>query len=507
MKTTLATAALLALVLAPLAVMAEDAPMSVFEDTLPGKVWDVVNEDLDGDGLLDIIAVTVDKSEYPPERVLSIYFQEKDAGFNAKKRVDWKAPANVAAFDVADVAASPGRELVFITEKHVSWASVTRSGVSPIKEMLEAPSVVAIPSVKEFPYYNFAWDYTGDGRDDMLVCGFYSSAFARQTDGYNFDVKQIELRPEISIFAFDISALMVSPEHPFFRVAYQVPKTYAADYNADGTPDLIAAFRETVLIFEGGKAGFSREPTETYRIKLFEDGREDRGPPPQFDFEDIDGDGRVDMVAHHITGRIGKMKSRAVLFWGDSDKIEKNEPDIEFTTEHPVMAKIIVWDVNNDGRFDLIMPTYNISAWNLGKILFTGEISVHWLYFLQNEERTFSKEPDRTITTDMKVSLTKFRLESGIPNIVADFNGDGYPDQAMGESEDVLVVTLRDKDGTPMEPTYKVEVPVAMFFRAVDLGNDGRSDIIMYYIENEEHENELRILMNQGVWETEKEGG
>lgn len=473
----------------------------IFEFEMPGQVWDVINEDLDGDGLLEVMALHVDRSAHPPRRYLTIYPQDRDKGFDPARKIEWHVPAEVAAIDVGDVTADPGRELVVITEKGVYYATVGKKSVSGLKEFLPAQSVVAIPSKREIPYYNFVWDYTGDGRDDVLVCGFYDTLFARQEDGYEFSTRKINLRPDIDIIAFDISALMVSPEHPIFRVSYQAPQVYSSDYNADGLPDLIANFRDDILIFEQGAEGFSRDPVRSYHIELFEEQKEQmRGPPTQFDFEDIDGDSRVDMVAHNITGRIGAMKSRSVLFWGKSDNIAKGKPDIEFETEHTVMAKIIIWDVNGDGHFDLIMPTYDISAWNLGKILVTGEITVEWVYFLQREDHTFPQVPDRIITTDMKVNVLKFRLESGIPNVVADFNGDGFPDQAIGESEKVLLVTLRDQNGQLMQISERVEVPVAMFFRGVDLNMDGLSDIIMYYIENEERSGEVRVLMNRGNW-------
>jgi hypothetical protein len=491
-------------ILSPLTAGA-DGRFEKFDLKLRGNVTEVINEDLDGDGLLDVLAVNIDRSAEPPARRLAVYHQDREKGFSDSRRIEWDVPKDVAALDVGDVAPAPGLELVFITENGVSFASVSGGRVGRRTELLQVQSVVAIASKRWLPYYNFVWDYTGDGRDDILVCGFHDSLFMKQTDGYAFSEQRINIRPDIDIFAFDISALMISPEHPMFRVSYQAPQLYSHDYNADGRPDLIAAFRDEVMIFAQDESGFSREPSAHYRIELFEEEEDQfRGPPPAIDFEDIDADGRVDVVVHHMKGRIGNMKSRSVLFWGKSKNIEKGEPDLEFETEHTVMAKIIVWDVNGDGRFDLVMPTYNISAWNLGMILFTGTITVEWAYFIQKEDKTFNKIPDRVITTDMKFNLRKFRLESGVPNVVADFNGDGFPDQAMGESEEVLVITLRDAEGNPLEPIEKVEVPVAMFFRAADLNKDGLSDIIMYYLEKEEYQKELRVLLNKGDWTPEQ---
>ena len=324
-----------------------------------------------------------------------------------------------------------------------------------------------------------------------------------QQGNYVLKNQTINLRPEIDIFAFDIDEFMVSSEHPVFRVSYQVPQVYSEDYNADGLADLIVPVEEDIVIFEQGENGFTKDPVKTYYIKLFEEENERRDNPVSIKFEDIDKDGKVDAVANQMNGRIGNMKSRAVLFWGNSKNIEKGEPDMEFETEHTVMGNVIIWDVNRDGLYDLIMPTYDISTWNIGMVLFTGEIKLEWAYFLQTPDNKFNKTPDRIIVTDMKINLRKFRLESGIPNIVADFNGDGYPDQALGEDENLLGITLRNALGEPMELKEKIDVPVSMFFQGVDFNKDGFSDILMYYVEQKEYRNELRVLMNKGDWKIE----
>jgi hypothetical protein len=284
-------------------------------------------------------------------------------------------------------------------------------------------------------------------------------------------------------------------------VAYYVPRVFSEDYNGDGLVDLIANFRNEVFIFQQGPQGFMAEPVKHYNIRIFKEepsGRRE-GQYPNLEFADLDGDRKVDMVASQMKGDFGSMESKTYLYLGKSDGAAKNKPDLVFNTGKPAFG-VYIRDVNKDGLLDLIMPTFDINLWNTGKVLVTGDVTVEWAYFIQKKDRSFSANPDRVIATNLKFNIGKFRLESGIPNVFGDFNGDGYPDQALGESKDVMVITLRDGQGNPLPLAERITMPVSIITRAVDLNGDGLSDLEIHYMENPEHASELRVFINKGPW-------
>jgi hypothetical protein len=502
MKIKIKTAgvSLLIILLVPLILRAEGR-FKNFSFKLKGEITNIITEDMNEDGLIEVILIHRDSSTDPPCRFITIFWHDRINGFRKDDKTSWPIPQEVAAVDVGDVKPDKGQELVFITEKGVSYAPVRDGRVGVLREIIPVQSVVAIASDRHAPYYNFVRDYTGDGKHDILVCGFYDTLIACQEKNYKFSIQKINLKPDIEIFAFDIKELMQSPENPFFRVAYSVPQVFSQDYNADGLIDLLVSFRSKIFIFAQDKNGFSADPVKVYTIKLLPDEFHSRQEmPPNLEFEDLDRDGRVDIVVQQTRGRLGQMKSRNVLFWGKSANIEKGIPDMEFKTENTVLAGAFILDVNGDGLSDLMMPTYDIGVWSIGKVLITGEITVEWVYFLQSPEHSFNQVPDRIITTDLKFNVRKFRLESGIPNVIGDFNGDGCLDQAMGEEENILGITLRDKQGKPLDLHERINVPVSMLNRVVDLNNDGLSDIVIYYPDQPEHPGDLNILLNCGPW-------
>lgn len=472
-----------------------------YDFELEGEVTDVINEDVNGDGLLDILIVHINKNTDPPSRYLTILPHDRDKGFDRARMVRWEFPREVAAVDVGDISPEPGRELVFITEKGVYSAGIENWKVGELREVIAVQSVVAIPYDKDVPYYNFVRDYTGDGLDDILVYGFYDALIAIQGPDYAFTRQRLNIRPGMDIDAFDFMGLMGTEDHPMFRVAYYVPTIYSEDYNADGRVDMIINYQGDVKIFAADGSGFSEDPVAHYKIKVF---KEDETPSHRrgyanIDFRDFDGDGRVDIIANQVKGRIGKFQARTILFWGSSPNIGKGVPDFEFTTAKTAMG-MFVQDVNNDGLLDVRLSTLDLNAWTAGKALLTGEFTFEDALFIQRPDRKFNQTPDRLIPTNLEFSITKFRLESGIPNSFGDFNGDGFPDQVMGESESVLMVTIRDKEGFSTDLVEKIEVPVSMITRAVDLNGDGLSDLLVHYREREEHTGEIHLFLNQGGW-------
>lgn len=471
-----------------------------FDFKLKGEITDVITEDLDGDGLDEALAVHVDKATDPPKRYLTIFTQDKN-GFDIKRKIDWTFPATVAVIDVGDVGPEPGRELAFITEDGVSYALVQGGKVGALKDLFPAPSMVAIAYERGVPYYNFVRDYTGDGKDDVLVVGFAKTVFAKQTAPGEFVRQELKLRPRMDIQAFDVGKLLGDSESPMFRVAYYAPQINILDTNADKLTDLVINFGAKVLVFTQNAQGFSTQPAQAYNLKLLEEQeqrRENRNRP-NFAFADLDQDGRMDVIASQSHGGLSNRTSRTALYWGKGNDLSKNKPSQEFKMENTVMS-VFVRDVNNDRLLDLIIPTMNLGAWMAGKVLITGGITVTWNIFLQQPGHKFNTAPDRSFNTDLKFNISKFQLDSGIPNVFGDFNGDGFPDEAVGADKDLLVVNLRDGNGQLMGIQESIAIPSSMFNRAIDLNRDGKSDIVINYEEESDYASEFHILMNRGSW-------
>ena len=371
-----------------------------------------------------------------------------------------------------------------------------------MKDLLKAQSIVAIANLTGVPYYNFVRDYSGDAQDDILICGFYDALLAvKKLDG-SFGQHKLNFRPGMEIDAWDEQAMSGNQEHPTFRVAYFVPKVYSEDFNADGLLDLVVNYRNEVQLFLQNDDGFSRNPDERFFIKVFADeqkGRRGEGNRPNIEFSDLDGDGKSDIIASQLQGDLTNIKSRVLLYWGKTGNYKNGTHDLELKPGKPSF-NVLIRDVNKDKRLDLIIPMFDFSAWTAGKVLVTGDVKLEWAYFIQKPDRTFNVTPDRIGITMLKVNITKFKLESGIPNILGDFNGDSFPDQIVGTGDNEVSITLRDGKGNTIPPTEKVAVPASLITRAMDLNGDGLSDLQIHYIEDPKYASTVYILLNRGPW-------
>jgi len=288
-----------------------------------------------------------------------------------------------------------------------------------------------------------------------------------------------------------------------FRVAYYVPQVSVADTNNDGLPDLVINYNAKVQVYTQNPQGFSVEPTQVYNLEIMKKAEKGRGNhnPPYYAFADIDNDGRMDVLATQSQGNFTNLRSRTVLYWGKGQDLAENKPSFEFQNEDTVMS-LFIRDVNQDGLLDLIMPTMNLGAWTAGKVLVTGGITVKWNFFLQQPGHQFNTVPDRFFTTELKFNIAKFQLDSGIPNVFGDFNGDGFADEAVGVDKNLLVVNLRDGNGELMGVEERIAIPSSMFNRAIDLNHDGLSDIVIHYEDQSEYVSEFHIFLNRGPWTT-----
>ncbi|HUT54793.1 MAG TPA: VCBS repeat-containing protein [bacterium] len=479
-----------------------------FEFRLRGDVVEVISADLTGDGLDEVIAITIDKSSRPAARVLNIFIQNSK-GFDRARIISWPLPSQVVAVDVGDVDPNPGDELVLLTEAGASYAAVTEDGVGNLKELVKYQSAIAIAGGLNAPYHNFARDLNGDGKDDLLVCGFAGALFAKQGEDYNFTTETIALRPQVLTISSDITGMIMPVDDAYLAVNYSVPQFHSADANADGRPDLIANFTRDIHIFTQDPNGFfSKEPAKTYHIQFYE---AEESPLAQqmaaglsfsnmLAFADLDGDGRVDIVASQLSGSITSIKSKSCLFWGKSQGIEKGKPDLVFDTQAPVMGAVLVRDMNKDGRLDIIMPTHQPSVSTVVRSVVSGVIDLVWEVYLQRPDHGFNVTPDQRIPTVIPSDIRSQDIFQNLPNVISDFNGDGYPDLMEADEKDALVVTIRDKDGQKTKIIERINVMPSMFNRAVDLNGDGRADLIILYANPREKRRDLHLVMNHGPW-------
>jgi hypothetical protein len=212
-----------------------------------------------------------------------------------------------------------------------------------------------------------------------------------------------------------------------------------ADFNHDGKLDLAVStciVDNQVSVMLGNGDGTLRQPVN-YNVE---------GCPDAPAVGDFNGDGNLDLVVTDPSGTTGTVS----LLLGNGDGTF--QPPVNYTADS-FSCCVLVGDVNNDGKLDLIMFS-------------PSEVSV----LLGNGDGTFQEPPITTVAPEQISAIG-----------IGDFNNDGKLDVvAMAEfgSQSAAQVMLGNGDGTfTYYASYKVAQPEAV--AVADLNKDGNLDLVI----------------------------
>jgi hypothetical protein len=390
--------------------------------------------DLNGDGYLDILALSADG--------LVIFFGEPGMHFSAPVHYafynpegfdeDQGDPSLIADYNLdgnLDLA-MPGVNGIYITYGRSDGTFDAQPVIRP--GLTVGYSVVA--------------DFNEDGRPDIFTSG---------TDGLHLILGK-------SNGTFSAPVLVQPAARPPTDILGWFAMLYLGDFNGDKYQDVIAldvAADGTFLpqLFLGRGDGTFQDPLPVTNLV----------PGYSYAIEDINGDGRDDLVFMTMDQASGTSTLNVLLSKGDGsfESITTTLPGNGVYYGLPAAA-----DFNGDGKADLIVPS-------------NQRIEV----LLGHGDGTFDSEPQALSAPTFGGQTTNY-----IPAIVAgDFDKDGNADFAVmathsysGDDDNpgptAIFVYFGKGDGTFSQPvTAGVLDRGYLNFRAVDLNGDGLSDFIL----------------------------
>jgi hypothetical protein len=279
-------------------------------------------------------------------------------------------------------------------------------------------SVTLSPSIAGVPVA--IADFNGDGFADLVVLDSTNHLDFLAGNGNG---------------TFQAAAAIVSTLQPNF---------VAGDFNGDGKPDLAGIDPNGVTVLLG-KGDGTFQTGIVYAVGA----QSGAGPLAVGDFN---GDGKLDLAA-----RSGSSNVNILLGRGDGTF----QPPLTNLVGTQA-SSLLVADLNNDGRADLIT------------VSFQNTVSVQ----LGNGDGTFGSPVG--YTAGFACSLASGSCASPFFATVADFNGDGIADLALGNASSTtannMSILLGNGDGTFQTPVnYQVSSPTLLV--AGEFNGDGRTDL------------------------------
>lgn len=498
--------ALLTLLAAPLAavalLLAQDRrlPLRIWVFRLPGTELGLDVADLDGDGKRDL-AIAHLASTVGTERAVSIYPYGPDGqrfSPTPARRVD--APADACAFAVGDFDPAPGGEVAFLCPTRVVLvrASGEAFDAAKVDGFFDYPEGFALPP------WDLAVDLDGDGREELLVptkdgyavlgCPIATNGASR---GTLVERAKIAVAPKTR-FGPDFESQLLGR---FLTATSRMRRIVAIDINGDGRRDLIG-YRNK------GLARYHQRPDGTFPdkpdseaplvvVKESEAGeaktekKESDGSEAfsnvRLDLNDVDLDGKADLVVTKTLGEVGlfsSLRTQQLVFRGRADgSWNEAAPDVLVNLKG-VSGDPVFVDVDGDGRRDMVLSSYRMDLFTNVKRAILESMSITYTVHLSKPgaEQLFDEDADVSIDIDLPLSALEKRGGAQPVDFTADVDGDKVRDLVRVRPEGGLLIALGQKGSPPRweeKDALHVQVERTEPPWVIDMDGDGRSEMIL----------------------------
>jgi len=357
---------------------------------------------------------------------------------------------------------------------------------------------------------DFIQDVNKDGLDDIILPDFEQTNLwlaSKNTQEYFYQHLPITTQVELSR-----GGIFFSPLTLFF-----------ADLNLDGQQDIAWVSQGKINYFSQLEQGkFSAEQQTLaiensihglnwWQIKESDGENLDQSKLTHRvveEVKDINGDGLVDVIVRFT-------KSSGVL-----DRVNDYEFYLGFTNENsqlefPKAANTVIKaegtltglniiDVNNDGKFEVLLSSFELSISNIIGALLSGGIDQNVLLFALNDDGVYTS--DSIIDKEVELNFSLTSGQSGEPIVLlTDVNGDDLQDLVLSSGEDQLKIFLGQNDARLFNrkaSKHKLMLPKdgALFEHHDinhDINHDGKKDFIMRYgrLDDKSMANQVTILI------------
>ncbi|MGQ0552777.1 MAG: FG-GAP repeat domain-containing protein [Planctomycetota bacterium] len=470
---------------AALAVPAQEAPtFTALDLRVEGEILEQRFLDVDGDGRRDLLlAVLGEPVNGQRRREIRLHLMGQDGLLAAVPSHMVSVPEDVVAFGAADLREEPGRELFFLTRSGAHSYSTQREGLRDnIRRLASFHTLYQVPSARALPFWGYVISRPAGQRDLILLPGGANLALfgptvldgvlavpaalppAAPTAGPDytlladfggddkaalFSVRSPgALRTEgrglrIAIETGDSGGLFLGDAPAVFAAMLQSSSRYRApalvDVDGDGRLDLVADRSGELAIHLGTAAGLPTQPT---RVEPLPAALTKPDHDLLINLVDFDADGDVDVYARTKPDRDGLQSTvfRYFFFLNDGSRLLREEPDDLRQFEGTGTDSQII-DVNGDGLPDLVVTKYTLPQ--LSDLVTGFKLERSALVFFAEQPGRFARKPslrdDQTFTIDSLQDALVTRHMAG------DLSGDGLADLIEADLSGHVVIRRTER--------------------------------------------------------------
>ena len=454
---------------------AED-PFAIQSLALPGRVVSADLVDLDGDARGDLLCMHIEG--IPPEerRAVDVFYQRPDRTFPAAP--DWSAPlpAGSAAYDLADLDARAGAELILLRRDRLTLLSLA-GRVPALRDLAVGPEPTIALAEDERGVDRLAIARAGLADEPRLVVPGLGTTIVLAPSGELLG--RLDVGARANYYLPRRPGPLVSESEA--EIYYDHPRISVGDVDGDGRGDITSATRHELRVFlQDAHGHFPERASRSAALRLLapEDHMRNTGSV-RVDGVDLDGDRRLDLLISHTAGSVFSATTEVRIHMNRGGHWNLTKPDQQFRSEGGLTGNVVI-DLDGDGRVELIETRLPAGVLAVVEAIVTRALDADVSIYRRGEQSPFDAKPWYRWTLDVPFSFATFRSLGFIPTLEVDLNGDGIHDLLGSGAGDRLEVRLGRK-----EPGYgALDASQALDtggrIRFGDLDGDGLTDFVLY---------------------------
>ena len=433
--------------------------------------------ELDGDGRVDFFVVALLGIPPNERREIRVYLQTDDGTFPTEPDHTVAVPRWSAVYDMADlVEDSPGTEIVLLRPDGVTLLTLANDSGRTWDLTVPGPTTSGLAD-DERGFEPFTLVYNDFGPEPWILIPQIGQLTALDAKGgvkFRLDVPRRAnylIMPETGMVALETD----------FQIFLDVPKLAAGDVDGDGRIDVVSSTRHEIRVFlQREDGGFDFEPDRTHALDLVTARDHIRGSGGVASaINDIDGDGLLDLVITHIQGGLRDAVTTIYLYMNRGGRWRLGSPD-QTITSSASMGSNALYDVDRDGRRELLRIEFDFSLFEIIEMLVSRELDVSLSIHRYSGDGGFGEKPWLRRSISVPFSFQTFRLKGFVPTAGHDVNADGYLDFVSSGDGDQIEIRLGDARGPFARRGGRQKLSTAGNIHFADFDGDGLEDFLLF---------------------------